>query len=60
VVFSLFLGDIMTSSNSRNSHREVILTSTGKEYIVERLTANSPGTGTLLPLIFIEQDKEVP
>jgi len=54
------LGDLLTGSNSVNSRREVILTSTGKEYIVERLKDNSPGTGTLLSHILIEEAEEVP
>jgi hypothetical protein len=49
----------LTSSNSVSSRKEVILTSTGKEYIVERLKNNSPGTGTSISPILIEDDEEV-
>ncbi|WP_440946916.1 hypothetical protein ACSAZL_01070 [Methanosarcina sp. T3] len=50
----------MTGSNSVNSCKEVILTSTGKEYVVERLKNNSPRSETLLSLILVEEDEEVP
>jgi hypothetical protein len=54
------LGDLLTGSNSVNSHKEVILTSTGKEYIVERLKDDYPGSEMLLPPILVEEEEEVP
>lgn len=54
--FSLFLGDLLTSSNSVNSRKEIISTSTGKEYVVERRINKSSSTGTLLPLTLVEED----
>jgi hypothetical protein len=56
---SFFLGDLLKGCNSVSSRKEVITTSTGKEYIVERRKNNSPGTGTSISPIVIEDDDEV-
>jgi hypothetical protein len=56
---SFFLGDLLTSSNSVSSRKEVITTSTGKEYIVERSKGNFASTGTIPSPIVIEDDDEV-
>jgi hypothetical protein len=50
------LGDLLTSSNLVSSRKEVITTSTGKEYIVERLENESTRTGTQLSLNLIEEE----
>jgi len=56
--FHLFFGDTLTTSNLVNSHGEVILTSTGKEYIVERLNEMSPGSEISLSPILVEEEED--
>ncbi|WP_324445318.1 hypothetical protein [Methanosarcina sp.] len=51
------MGDLLTGCNSVSSRKEVITTSTGKEYIVERLENDSPRTGTPLSVILIEEEE---
>jgi hypothetical protein len=46
----------LTNSISVSSRKEVISTSTGKEYVVERRINKSSSTGTLLPSTLVEED----
>ncbi|HPS89228.1 MAG TPA: hypothetical protein PLC35_04545 [Methanosarcina vacuolata] len=48
----------MTTSNLVDSNGEVILTSTGKEYIVERLNEKSPGSEISLSPILVEEEED--
>ncbi|WP_229394499.1 hypothetical protein [Methanosarcina sp. DH1] len=48
----------MTTSNLVDSHGEVILTSTGKEYIVERLNEMSPVSEISLSPILVEEEED--
>jgi uncharacterized protein (UPF0128 family) len=49
----------LTTSNLVDSHREIILTSVGKEYTIERLKDNFPDSKILLSPILVEEEEEV-
>jgi hypothetical protein len=57
--FKPFFGDTLTTSNLVDSHREIILTSVGKEYTIERLKDNFPDSKILLSPILVEEEEEV-